>query len=305
VGAASRGLPTAEALDGADGGGEGGVFQVPSSQHGSTSAEGGALPCQDSHNSTEGCTEGGSKPQEIPCFTSSAKRTALALQLNVQAMCERHGISQVGFLTLTFSEHITDPKEAQRRMNSLTTHVLRPRYGEVIRVIERQKSGRLHYHLLIALGHDIRTGVDFAALERCDYGSASPALRAEWKFWRDTAKKYGFGRTELLPIRSCTEAIGKYVGKYIAKHIVARQPQDKRVRLVSYSGPRMASTRFAWASPGAAEWRKKLGAFVHMMHEAGAIAEPTTKAMYVKFGPRWAYEWRDNIATFPLSAEKH
>jgi hypothetical protein len=266
------------------------------------------LPCQNSHNSTEDDLEGGYESRQACAekvvkkaleFTASARRTAFALQLNVHAMCEAHGVSQIGFLTLTFSEHILDPKEAQRRLNSLTTHVLRPRYGRVIRVIERQKSGRIHYHLLVHVGADIRTGVDFDALERGDYRSAPQALRAEWSFWRRTAKRYGFGRTELLPVKSSSEAIGRYVGKYIAKHIEHREFRDRRVRLVSYSGVKVASTRFAWASPGAANWRRKVKAFVTMLYESGAIGSPTWSAMRLTFGARWAHYWRDSISTLP------
>lgn len=241
------------------------------------------------------------QPKDPTQPSPSARRTAFALQQNVEAMCRRHGIDRVGFLTLTFAEHILDSREAQRRMNSLTTHVLRPRYGNTIRVIERQKSGRIHYHVLVAVGADIRTGCDFAAFAERDYQSAPRALRAEWSFWRQTAKAYGFGRTELLPIMSTEVAIGRYVGKYIGKHLEQREERDKGVRLVSYSGEKEVSTRFAWASPGAMQWRAKLGAFIHMLHESGCISEPTTEAMYRRFGPRWAYHWRDNIATFPTT----
>lgn len=254
-----------------------------------------ALPRQKSHNSISGDGQVDAKTLEFP---ASAKRTAYALQLNVAAMCERHGLDQVGFLTLTFAQHILDPKEAQRRLNSLNTNVLRPRYGQVIRVLERQKSGRIHYHLLVNVGADIRSGVDFQAIADGDYRSAGTALRREWTFWRRTAKAYGFGRTELLPIRSTSEAIGRYVGKYIAKHLEHRELRDRRVRLVAYSGVRVASTRFGWANGGAREWRQKVAAFVAMLFEAGAILSPTASAMRLKFGSRWAHYWRDSISQF-------
>jgi hypothetical protein len=259
------------------------------------------LPCQDNHN----CTEQHPKfdIRELG-FPKSAERTAYSLQLNVAGMCQEHGIEKIGFLTLTFADHILDPKEAQRRLHSLTTHVLKPRYGRCIRVFERQKSGRIHYHLLVAVGADIRTGADFGEFAKGDYRSASPALRAEWSYWRMTAKKYGFGRTELLPIKSTDQAIGRYVGKYIAKHLGMRKNEDKGVRLVSYSGDKSASTRFAWAGGKAKDYRRKLGLFVHMMYEAGAIAEPTTKAMHVRFGSRWNWHWRDSILSLP-EVEQH
>lgn len=255
------------------------------------------LPCQNSHISTE---PRAGTPREAPPYPSSARRTAFALQVNVSAFVERYGLAQVGFLTLTFAEHILDAKTAQRRLNSLLTHVLRPRYRACIRVMERQKSGRIHYHLLVALDSDIRSGVDFAALGRRDYRSAPESLRAEWAFWRRTAKAYGFGRTELLPVMSSGEAIGRYVGKYISKHLEVRKREDRGVKLVAYSGGRVASSRFAWAGGGAVLWRRKLRAFVHMLHASGAIASPTVAAVRLKFGPRWAFHWRDCIHTFPL-----
>lgn len=254
------------------------------------------LPCQDNHN----CNE---TPPEFDIrelgFPKSAERTAYSLQLNVAGMCQEHGIEKIGFLTLTFAEHILDPKEAQRRLHSLTTGVLKPRYGRCIRVFERQKSGRIHYHLLVAVGADIRTGADFGEFAKGNYRSASPALRAEWSYWRTTAKKYGFGRTELLPVKSSHEAIGRYVGKYIAKHLGQRKNEDKGVRLVSYSGGKCASTRFAWAGGKAKDYRRKLGIFVHTMYESGAIYEPSTKAMSKRFGPRWNWHWRDSIMSLP------
>lgn len=132
------------------------------------------------------------------------KKSATALAWNVHALCERYGINRIGFLTLTFAEHITCAKESQRRYNSLRSGVLADHYPAAIRVLERQKSGRIHYHLLVVLPVDIRTGFDFKAAEKRDYQSACPELKQEWAFWRATANKYGFGRVELLPICDCS-----------------------------------------------------------------------------------------------------
>ena len=255
------------------------------------------LPCQSSHNSNgEHATPGSGQLHEL---TPSSRRTAYALQANVQAMCTEVGIERVGFFTLTFADHVLDAREAQRRWNSFLTSTLRPRYQRVIRVLERQKSGRIHYHALISVDADIRTGCDFAAFEQRDYRTAPPALRSEWAFLRRAAKAHGFGRTELLPVRSTVEAIGRYVGKYIGKHLEQRHAADKRVRLVSYTGPKVAITRFAWVSAGSTQWRQKLGAYLWMLHREGAIAAPSMEAMRARYGPRWAYHWRDLIMTLP------
>lgn len=226
-------------------------------------------------------------------------------------MSERWGIHRLGFLTLTFADHVLDPKEAQRRLNSLSTHVLRDRYSDgYLRVLERQKSGRIHYHLLVVLDADIRSGVDFEAFGRKDYRTASGRLREEWAFWRRTAKLYRFGRTELMPVRSNDEGIGRYVGKYISKHHAARKEEDRGIRLVEYSkGARMARTRFAWATDNAAMWRAKVRTFAQIVNTW--IHDEATKRNLPKInsiddlskwlGPRWAFDYRKFIYDLPAS----
>jgi hypothetical protein len=225
----------------------------------------------------------------------------VALTWNVKALAERFGIHRLGFLTLTFPDHVVDAKEAQRRFNSLASNVLRQRYIEHIRVVERQKSGRIHYHLLVVLNDDIRTGFDFAGVARHDYRSASPALRSEWDFWRKTAAPYGFGRTELLPIKSTDVAIARYVGKYISKHVAARQERDKGVRLVEYSrGARMASTRYQFNTAGAALWRLQLEVFAGIVAEQHGLEKAALADLSALLGPRWAYTNREFIRQLPV-----
>lgn len=260
------------------------------------------LPCLSSNK----CNDDPEKAARLHRLTSQHRKTAVALSMNVAALAERHGIERLGFLTLTFADHVLDPKEAQRRFKSLRTGVLSDRYQGFIRVFERQKSGRIHYHLLIALDADIRTGVDFAAFARGDYRSASPELRAEWAFWRRTAKAYGFGRTELMPIRSTHEGIARYVGKYISKHIDQREERDKGVRLADYSrGARIANTKFSWASPGARQWRAKLAIFAKTMFHAGRLSSPTYQGLRAGLGPKWAYHWKDFILSLPDIDDSH
>jgi hypothetical protein len=165
----------------------------------------------------------------------------------------------------------------------------------------------------VVLGADIRTGVDFEAFGRGDYRSASHALRDEWSFWRRTAKAFGFGRTELMPVRSTHEGIGRYVGKYISKHHAARKPEDKGIRLVEYSrGARMARTRFAWSSENAATWRAKVRTFAQVVNtwiepEATLrglplIGDDDIAGLTLWLGPHWAYDMREFIFSLPASS---
>ena len=240
-------------------------------------------------------------------LTGPHKKTANALSWNVAYLCQKYGHDRVGFLTLTFADHVTDPKEAQRRFKSLSVHVLTVRYAEYIRVIERQKSGRIHYHLLVVLPDDIRTGFDFGAVSRQDYSSANNHLRREWAYWRKTAKPYGFGRTELMPIKGSAEALGQYVGKYIGKHIGSRKPEDKGVRLVAYTrGARIASSRHTpIGSQCDKNWRAKVETFARQMTVALRAQNPNHPGIHslediaFNFGKKWAYHWRDYIHSLP------
>ena len=201
-------------------------------------------------------------------------------------LAEKYGIERLGFLTLTFADHVLDAREAQRRFNNLNRRVL-GRYVDHVRVLERQKSKRIHYHLLVVLADDIRSGVKWDEFEKGVYRSANDRLRSEWSFWRKTARNYGFGRTELLPIRSTAEAIGKYVGKYISKHIEQREESDKGVRLVAYSkGAGRCNVKFSWASPGAKNYRRKLE---WLAVRLGYTAQTFQQDFQRDYGPKWGF----------------
>ena len=265
-----------------------------------------SLPCLNSNISIEKFSNTPSEPFEntasqFPRLSTQHRKSAFVLKESIQGLSNKFGLEKLGFLTLTFKQHIICPKEAQKRLNSLLSNVIKPRYREYVGVMERQKSGRIHYHLLIVLDIDIRTGADLEAFSRRDYSSAAPGLRSEWAYWRKTAPHYGFGRTELLPVKSSIEAMAKYVGKYISKHVEARQEQDKGVRLVRYSrGSRAGTTRFQFQSEGAREWRRKVAIFAQIVQEK----HPETNILEISdltrvLGKRWAYNHRDYILDIP------
>jgi hypothetical protein len=204
----------------------------------------------------------------------------------------------VGFFTLSFADHVTCAKEAGRRFNSLNTHVISKRYVETIAVLERMKSGRIHFHLLVVLPGDIRTGFNFDQAANGVYGSANELLREEWKFWRGQVNYDGhhpfhpyatFGRTELLPVKSNQEGISKYVGKYISKHVGAREARDRGVRLVRYSrSASVGSNAFMFQSPRSRLWRWQVSKFA----EENGCSESELRS---KFGPRWVYRYGSYI----------
>jgi hypothetical protein len=211
----------------------------------------------------------------------------------IEWLVREFGIERIGFFTLTFKDHVTDLREAQKRFRSLRAHVIAKRYQRAIGVWERHKSGRIHFHLVVVVGKDILSGANFAAIQRKDYRSANDALRAEWSFWRNTCPKYRFGRHELMPVKSNAKGISRYVGKYISKHISQRLPADKGARVVRFigykRGMRRVSPRFSWNTANGWLWRHKVAAF------AGRHGLTGIEQMRMFFGPRWAHHQQDKI----------
>jgi hypothetical protein len=284
------------------------------------------LPCLYSVNSIEGDDNDHSRALAVleEIHSSNHRKAATSIAWNVCHLVEIYGLENVGFLTLTFPDHVTCARVAQRRFNSLMTNALRPRYRDYVWCLERTKTGRVHFHLVVALDHDIRTGFDFHGVAKRDYSTANAAIRSEWAFLRRTVKAYGFGRTELLPIKSTAEGISRYVGKYLGKDLMApRLEADRRMRRYGCSdGARLATTRFQFHTEGARTWRQKVAAFAKYVHtldliayhqrdalshhliraEAGRVRPApihTLQALTDRLGPRWAYLNREAIAAMP------
>jgi hypothetical protein len=222
----------------------------------------------------------------IQLLASKKKKALYALQTNIDALCKKYGLNKIGFLTLTFADDLQCHKEATKRFNSLATNILKNKYSAWIRISERQKSGRWHFHLIVVCKNDIRRGLRFDELKNRNYKSANKALRGEWSFWRNVAKKYNFGRTELLPIRKSGEAVAAYMAKYLTKG--ERTADDKGARLVSYSSKvlRVCTQRFSWCGGGAKKWRQACDIFF-MLYKMPVIKH-------------WAYKYGEQIKKIAL-----
>lgn len=254
-----------------------------------------SLPCLYSNICIEKAPEKFRKDQVLALCGILApyqKRQAHTLFSNVERLIKSApSVGHVGFFTLT-TKDVTDKNEFSKRWHSMRTNYWSksPFFGDWIGCFEQQKRGAWHLHILVVLPYDIRTGVDFEAFAQGRYSSAPPFLRACWRDLRPACLRYGFGRHELLPVRSNAEAMARYVGKYISKHIGQREEAAKGKRLVTSShGWLKNSTKFAWNTDGAKEWRRKVELFA-LVTGAGSL-----QGLYDKFGPGWAYKHLDTI----------
>jgi hypothetical protein len=188
-------------------------------------------------------------------------------------------------------------------------------------VLERHESGAIHFHFVIHVGRDIRSGFNWTLAQlACDAakrrafhkagqlwsataGSAESGdfLRKEWAFWRTARNRYRWlGRCQLVPIRFTGEAIARYTGGYIAKHMQHRRKEDKGVRLVrTGKGMRWVNSHIAFTSPKARLFRRKLAAFVAQPHIQAAGVREYGDLKRV-FGKRWGYHLLIPILSMPL-----
>jgi hypothetical protein len=297
-----------------------------------------ALPCQNSNNSNQSAKK--YRLQRVPgtdgLFTSkdhkaaawnqidedtlcrwgkpngAEAKAAFHLRLNVAAFVEHWGRNHCLFLTLTDEANL-HPTQFALRWNSYLV-----RNGgwivSFIRVLEPQKQGRPHYHLLVAVRWDTRADFfDWQAFDECQQerrtngptarfrelrarykASAAPELVALWSLLRKVLPRYGLGRAELLPLRKGKEAISEYVGKYLEAGLILRKHSWKGCRRVEFDRRAklawLACTRvFAWHSLGAKAWRKRVGEL------GAALGVEDMAGIRRKLGSKWAYRLRESI----------
>jgi len=263
--------------------------------------EGGAsLPCLYSNNSIENSPDF-HRTERIMALcgllSPHHKRQAEALFLNVSRLARlAPSLGHLGFLTLTTKDNCVDAKEYGRRWNSFRTNYFTksPHFRQYLGTFERQVRGAWHLHLLVVLTGDIRTGVNFDEFDQGRYKTASPYLKSLWRELRINLVNYGFGRHELLPIRSNAEGMARYMGKYISKHIGARKEEDKGKRLVTASQDWVKnSSKFAWNTEGSKEWRRKVKRFAE--EYLGISPKVGFWGLHYALGSNWAFRHLDTI----------
>jgi hypothetical protein len=293
------------------------------------------LPCLFSDNSDE------SPRADAAWLSSEQRKTAHALSANVVQFAETYGILNCGFLTITFEPKslqaeanlrgLTLWQEAQRRFNNAHRRLIRPLFGDYIRVLEFTERGIPHYHLVVDCAGDISTGFNWEHYQRTRDWSRSGRIGPKpsgsldrtahlvelHEQLRNQGPGYGLGRIELVPIRSTAEAIGRYVGGYLSYSLGGKQPDQKGARLVCYSktferrvrmsctytdevtGERVSMrTGIAWVGERAAIWRRKLETWA-TRHGCSDLAQ-----VAAIFGPKWAYHHRENIERTEINEDK-
>ena len=258
--------------------------------------------------------EGGVLINSFAEFTGPERRLAFQLRQNVAAFVEHWGRNHCAFWTITDQENV-HPREFAKRWNSFLSNT-----GKWVRafcrVLELQRNGRPHYHILTATPWDMEPAAfnwtafdgaqrEFRANGRTpefyrltkEYKASAPlAVRAIWKRLRDALPRYGLGRSEFLPMRKGAEALSEYVGKYLEAGLLIRRHDCKGIRRVETDRRtsilwKKCSRVFGWASAGAKTYRSRLAEL------AGLLGIADMEGFREQFGVTWAYHLRGSLLT--------
>lgn len=232
-----------------------------------------------------------------------SKRLAQSFYLNAEILMGNHPERCV-MVTVTLSEHLSyyskeDRKEASRRMSSWGNNKGGFQYvfgGERqwCRVMGAQpKTGRVHWHLIVALDEDVASGVDHEAVrERHDYTTIGPYLKSIWERMRKSGKKYGLGKVvEILPVES-KEKCARYLAGHItedSRNRIQRGQGKSNLKKVAYSQGWAEVTAENVYRMGTGIWKRGVEGFMKL---AGVTEYADLKKV---LGPRWAYSNKDFI----------
>lgn len=284
------------------------------------SGENGAVtpPCLYRNN----CTEKDLLPSDVVTkncnkFTSYHKKAADTVFANAKRLISQiaPSINHVVFFTLTFPDSVKDYKEASKRFRSFNAHYLAksPHFGTWMSVKETTEKGVYHFHMLMVMSGDVRTGFDFEKYDvwlkrrkrktqnkKCPTGSSY--LRSIWAEMYDVLPRYGFGQIFTVePLKSDSpDAMGRYIGKYISKSIESRKSSELGMKRVTYSKDfTRNSPKFSWATPNAKLWRLKYAAFANCL----GCSDQYEVALKLGSGHVWRY--LDVIMSMDLTEEKN
>jgi hypothetical protein len=252
--------------------------------------------------------------------TGAESKRAFALKQNLESFFKHYGRENSAFFTLSPLPGTT-PKELARRFNDARKREL-PWMRSYLRVLEPRRDGTAHHHLAVATQFDMRPdafdweafricqeqaprrgkppGPQFHEMRRRYAESATPELKACWKLNKEVCKKYGLGRSEMLPLRKCAEAVAHYVGAYLESGTHYRRRDWKGARRVEYDRKeslvwKSCGSALAFVSEGSREWRARVGELA----KASCVQPDDMLGLRRTHGRSWAHDLRPTIMTAP------
>ena len=242
------------------------------------------------------------------------------LERNVYSFITYFGVKTVAFWTLTLGKdgENVSVEEFMKMFDNMRRRLLRKisPTGAYIAVLEYQKRGAIHLHILVATGKDIQTGVkwyrDTKGVHRPHVETLGQDIKDLFQILRERLPGYGFGEyVSIMPVRTIEGCVSQYISKYMWKGD-PNVPEDagrcRRVRYGKSREWRVASQNRSWLYGRAWAWRKAVAKFARNKAEEYAerrqlgngeiehiSMDVTMRRMSLILGPRWAYKYREQI----------
>jgi hypothetical protein len=246
----------------------------------------------------------GTRSRQAP-LSRNLYKSQLILGNVIDNLFLRYSVTMVLFITLTFAADLHSTKEAHRLLNSFMNDI-RVRYSKYIWVLQPQRSGRIHYHLLVPVDFDTHQGTDLDPWKnRTRYTDADrlkamgPQFRGESDWWQEKAPRHNFGRVEVAPIYSNGEAIRDYLTRQDWRTSHWPFEEEKSFHFWSCSrSARAGSVKFSWYTPGGRLCRQRLREWAH---QQGC---DTYEELPTKLGPHWGYRFHCHLQHLLRSQEE-
>jgi len=216
------------------------------------------------------------------CIRPGRHRSVFRAEESIRLYIQKYGENNCALLTITTPSECLETKEFQAKWHSYHSNVLRKRFRTGMWIRERQqRTGNWHAHAVVNLGWDVRMAFPFAEVEARIYKNVDPRLRELWKELRESAASYGFGRTELIPLKYSGRACASYLTKYLAKAFnSAKSVGEEKSRLFSpWGGERFVYPGFVFLASRITQKRKQW--------LAEALGVDTPAQLKVFLGPHW------------------
>ena len=227
------------------------------------------------------------------------RRTQFVAEMNISCYIRFAGESQimVGYLTCPGAQSLV---EFQRMWKSFLNGVLKKRFPSGMAVRERQsRTGDWHAHFVVHVGFDVRSGYPWNSVKMREYRGVDSRIRDLWRVLREKSEVYGFGRSNLEPLKASGQAAARYVSKYLSKRTGSdKMVGEERCALFTVWGTRRyCSDRFSWNTIRGRENRRRLSVIARTVALIRRVDLPDILALKRQLGASWWKQLRRVVVT--------
>lgn len=224
---------------------------------------------------------------ENNCINPTSAKSTYLCESNIKALKYQYDRSQLQFLTITFQpDSKLSDQGAKDRLHRLTTNIFNRREIGWIRVLERNRSGVIHFHILLALPWDARNEIkdprriNTKSRQRVIEKHFSGRLLALSQELGVKLPKYDVGLWNMTPVK-CLDAVATYMCKALRSPMNQYKKGERRWSCSKFL--RCAKGAIAWVSGRARAFRQAVEYF------AFGMGIDDLESFQKEFGTKWFY----------------